>query len=117
MHAIRLSGHHSGDRSVAGRVTTALLAKRRRYNRLYMRLWRANPGHRAAELANRARWHYARKLRQALQGVGADLAQDTTLVCGFCRKAPPVTKVWRLEIRDSAPGGYAEVRVPYCGEC
>jgi hypothetical protein len=25
--------------------------------------------------------------------------------------------VWRLEIRDLAPRGYVEVRVPYCGEC
>ena len=117
MRATRLSGHHVGNRFAAGGLNHALLEKRRRYNRLYMRLWRANPAHRAAELANRARWHYARKLRQALQVVGADLAQDTTLVCGFCRTAPSITKVWRLEIRDSAPGGYAEVRVPYCGEC
>ena len=111
MHATRPSG------DPCERLSQALLAKRRRYNRRYMRVWRASPTHRAAELANRARYHYARKLRQTLQVVGADPPKNTRLVCGFCGSAPSIRKVWRLEIRDSAPGGYAEVRIPYCGDC
>lgn len=111
MRAIRPSGNPTE------RLSQALLAKRRRYNRVYMRLWRASPTHRAAELANRARYHYARKLRLALQMVGADPPRNTRLLCGFCRRAPSIRTVWRLEVRDSAPGGYAEVRMPYCGDC
>ena len=42
---------------------------------------------------------------------------DSDPYCGFCRKNRPITRVWRLEIRDLAPRGYVEIRVPYCGEC
>src|SRR5208282_1331085 len=51
----------------AERAQSALLAKRRRYNRLYMRSWRADPSHQAYERANRERWHYERKLRSAMR--------------------------------------------------
>jgi hypothetical protein len=98
----------------ADQARRALLEKRRRYNRLYMRAWRADPTHCAAERANRMRWHYERKLRESIR---IRAAGHATPVCGFCRRNPPVTKVWRLEIRDLAPRGYVEVRVPYCGEC
>ncbi len=115
-----------GDRSTASwqallagdfGVRAALVAKRRRYNRLYMRTWRANPAHLAAERANRERWHYERKLRSALKEHSAGDGDHSNPACGFCRRHPPVTKVWRLEIRDLAPRGYVEVRIPYCGEC
>lgn len=98
------------------RARRAPLEKRRRYNRLYMRAWRTHPANITAERQNRARWHYQRKLREALQRT-EDSDKKVNPVCGFCRKQQPVTKVWRLEIRDLAPRGYVEVRVPYCGEC
>lgn len=97
----------------AERARNAFLQKRRIYNRLYMRSWRADPRNRACEREHRAQWHYARKLRD-FDSHASDLGDP---VCGFCHKNPPVTKVWRLEIRDLAPRGYVEVRVPYCGEC
>jgi hypothetical protein len=100
----------------ADQARRAWLAARRRYNRLYMRAWRACPANMAAERRNRARWHYERKLRQAL-GNNLMCGKRAEPVCGFCRKLFPVTQVWRLEIRELAPRGYAEVRVPYCGEC
>jgi hypothetical protein len=98
-------------------VRRILVAKRRRYNRLYMRAWRAIAAHRAAERRNRVRWHYQRKLREALRFHESHADEHAQRVCGFCRKHPPITNVWRLEIRDLAPRGYVEVRVPYCGEC
>ena len=100
-----------------GRARQPLLEKRRRYNRLYMRSWRADPRHRARERAHRQQWHYERKLRDSLRAHHPYADDRGFPVCGFCRKHPPVTKVWRLEIRDLAPRGYVEVRVPYCGEC
>ena len=93
------------------------LARRRTYNRLYMRAWRANPAHLECDRANRARWHYARKLRQARPSAAGKERPRTAPVCGFCRRSWAVTRVPRLEICDLAPGGYAEVRVLYCGEC
>lgn len=98
------------------RAGRAWLAERRRYNRIYMRAWRAHPANLAAERRNRARWYYERKLREALSSA-IQAAKHAETVCGFCRKLAAVTQVWRLEIRDQSPRGYAEVRVPYCGEC
>ncbi len=101
----------------AERTPKALMQKRRRYNRVYMRHWRADPRHQAEERENRERWHYARKLRSArgeYQPYTGDYGEP---VCGFCRKSPVVARVMRLEVRDDAPRGYVEVRIPYCGEC
>jgi hypothetical protein len=107
----------SVNRARLGRAREALLEKRRRYNRLYMRSWRADPRHQACERAHRARWHYERKLRSALLTHDPHANDHGEPVCGFCRKSPPVTNAWRLEIRDLVPRGYVQVRVPYCGEC
>jgi hypothetical protein len=104
-------------RAPVGRARQPLLERRRRYNRLYMRSWRADPRHRARERAHRQQWHYERKLRDSLRAYDPYAGARGDPVCGFCRKSPPITKVWRLEIRDLAPRGYVEVRVPYCGEC
>jgi hypothetical protein len=67
--------------------------------------------------ANRERWHYERKLRSAQRNHYPFCDDHGELVCGFCRKSPVVARVPRLEIREYAPRGYVEVRVPYCGEC
>lgn len=117
MHASRFSAHCVRDIADSARLRSALLEKRRRYNRLYMRAWRADPAHLAVERANRERWHYERKLRNALSAGVSAAEKHATFLCGFCRKLPPVTRVRRLEIRHLAPRGYVEVRVPYCGEC
>jgi hypothetical protein len=107
----------SGSRALVVGMRHPLLEKRRRYNRLYMRSWRADPRHRARERAHREQWHYERKLRDSLRPYDPYADDRGVPVCGFCRKHPPVTKVLRLEIRDQAPRGYVEIRVPYCGEC
>jgi hypothetical protein len=117
MQSNRFSAHPLEYRSEALRAQHAFIEKRRRYNRLYMRSWRADPRHQACERANRERWHYDRKIREALRAQLACADVHADPVCGFCRKSPPITKVWRLEIRDLAPRGFVEVRVPYCGEC
>ncbi len=117
MQSNRFSAHPSEDRSPAVRMQRTFIEKRRTYNRLYMRSWRADPRHQACERENRERWHYERKLREALRARDRSADVHAGPVCGFCRKSPPVTKVWRLEIRDLAPRGFVEVRVPYCGEC
>jgi hypothetical protein len=114
-HAVSIE-HSSIRISRSERARRAWLAERRKYNRLYMRAWRAQPANSAAERRNRARWHYERKLREALRR-DLHVTKRAEPVCGFCRKLAPVTQIWRLEIRDLAPRGYVEVRVPYCGEC
>jgi hypothetical protein len=101
----------------AERAQSALVAKRREYNRLYMRSWRADPRHQAYERTNRERWHYERKLRNAMRIHHPYFDDHGHPVCGFCRRGPVVERVARLEIRDLAPRGYVEIRVPYCGEC
>jgi hypothetical protein len=117
MHCNRVSVISAKNYERNCRAQQVLLAKRRRYNRLYMRSWRADPRHQAYERANRERWHYERKLRSAQRNRHAYFDDRGELVCGFCRKSPVVSRVPRLEIRDFAPRGYVEVRVPYCGEC
>jgi hypothetical protein len=117
MHHNRLSAMSPMERARLLSVRDALIKKKRRYNREYMRSWRAVPGHQARERENRERWHYERKLREALRAHHRCAGDHREPLCGFCRKSPPITKVWRLEVRDLAPRGFVEVRVPYCGEC
>ena len=40
-----------------------------------------------------------------------------TAMCGICRRRPSITEVVRLRMREKAPDGYVEVRIPYCGQC
>ena len=117
MHCNRFSAVFQANDARAMRARRAVLEKRRRYNRLYMRSWRADPSHQAYERANRERWHYERKLRNAMRIHHPGFDDHGHPVCGFCRKGPVVARVPRLEIRDLAPHGYVEIRVPYCGEC
>ena len=85
---------------------------RRRYNREYMRRWRANPANLARERANRKEWHYLRKLRSAMAPL-----PEGRLLCAFCHRRASVRRVSRLEVVQGIPGGFVEVKVPYCGEC
>ncbi len=85
------------------------IEEKRRRNREYMRRWRADPRNRDHERASRQRWHYERKLRAA--------RRDERPVCGLCHKRRPVCQVQRLLLVEDHPGGFVEVRVPYCGQC
>jgi len=95
----------------------AIAARRRAYNRAYMRAWRADPRHRIRERATRQHAYYARKLRDALRERRPFTDDYGRPVCGLCRKLPPIYVVSRLRICDHTRGGYVSIRVPYCGEC
>jgi len=91
--------------------------QRRRYNREYMRSWRANPVNRIEERENRRRWQFERKLREALKSPAPFTNERGKPVCGFCRINPPLREIVRLQVSEIAPRGYVELRIPYCGEC
>lgn len=106
-----------GDRLRVDKGSKEFHERRREYNRLYMRAWRADPHHRASELTNRQRWHYERKLR-SIQCERRPFTDDSGHpVCGFCRKDPPVRVVMRLRITADAAARFVPIRVPYCGHC
>ena len=106
-----------GDRSRVEKGSREFVERRRAYNRLYMRAWRADPHHREGELRNRQRWHYERKLR-SVQSDHRPFTDDVGHpVCGFCRKDPPVREVMRLRISLDAAARFVPIRVPYCGNC
>lgn len=99
------------------RTHKALLEKRRRYNRQYMRSWRADPNHRNHERKNRKRWHYERKVRAARGSYARFMNEHGEPVCGFCRKNPVQTEIVRLQVSENAPHGYVKLRIRYCGTC
>jgi hypothetical protein len=98
-------------------VQEALLERRRRYNRRYMRHWRANLAHEALEREKRRQWYYERKAREAWEKLPPFTNNRGEPVCGFCWKRPPVTQILRLRISENGPHGYVQVRIPYCGQC
>jgi hypothetical protein len=105
------------DQSRVEKGSREFVERRRAYNRLYMRAWRADPRHREGELRNRERWDYERKLRRA-EGEPRPFTDEVGRpVCGFCRKDPPVREVMRLRISLDAAARFVPIRVPYCGNC
>ena len=90
---------------------------RRQYKREYMRRWRADAGRHARERSKRKEWYHGRKSREGCQNCGPGASDRGGRVCGFCRLRPSLKTVVRLQICESAPGGYVEVRIPYCGQC
>ena len=94
-----------------------LLAKRRGYNRAYMRRWRANPRHTAREQLIRRRSYHSRKVQKSQTPSRPYRNLYGKLFCAFCRKHPSVTQVTRLKISDADASRYVEIRLPYCGQC
>jgi hypothetical protein len=94
-----------------------LLKARREYKREYMRRWRSDPDHQRQERLNREQWYQRRKEHIPKLLPHARSRRRSRPTCGICRKRAPVTEIVRLQIRDDAPGGYRQVRIPYCGEC
>lgn len=90
--------------------------RKRRYKREFMRRWRANPDHRMRESLMRRKWNYDRKKRDASQ-LPPEINTRGNMKCAICGMLPPVTEVVRLRVSQTAPGGYVEVRLPYCGHC
>jgi len=99
------------------RELLALLRKRRKYNREYMRAWRASSQHKERDRANRQRWYYERKLRRALEKVRPHRGPHGERLCGYCGKLARIDEIARLEMCELARSGYVEVRFPYCGQC
>lgn len=92
---------------------------KRRYNREFMRRWRADPFHLAAERAQRRQRYYAvhKQRRMERRATSRPASEGDEKLCGFCWKRPALRKIVRLQVSESAPDGYVEVRIPYCGEC
>jgi hypothetical protein len=94
-----------------------LLRRKRQYAREYMRKWRSDPGHNELEHESRRRCYRERKLRAAADPLRATAKTNSPPVCELCRRRPSITEVVRLRMREKAPDGYVEVRIPYCGQC
>jgi hypothetical protein len=77
-----------------------------RYKRNYMREWRARPEKFNRERGNRQRAYAHQKL----------LRNDNHAprLCGFCRLRASVGRIIRLR---PVAHGFAEMLVPYCGQC
>ena len=117
MRVNRSTGHSSDNCGALQKAESTFLERRRRYNREYMRSWRADPRHRTHERDNRKRWHYQRKVRALRSSYGPSASDRGQPVCGLCRKNPSLTEIVRLRISENAPHDYVEMRIPYCGQC
>jgi hypothetical protein len=117
MRSVLVIGGSSESEARLHRDRIALAARRRAYNREYMRAWRSDPRHQARERVTRERAYYERKLRDALRERRPFTNDAGMPVCGLCGKLPPVAEILRLRICDHARGGYVPIRLPYCGQC
>jgi hypothetical protein len=95
----------------------ARLQGRRRYNRLYVRLWYANPAHFAQDSEKQQQWQYDRTIREAREKLLEFTNNCGERVCGFCRARLPITEVPGLRVCEEKRSGCLETRIPYCGEC
>ena len=102
-----------------GGCVSDAIEDRRRYNREFMRRWRADPFRLAAEQARRRERYYGgQKQRRIERAASSPHARERDKkLCGFCWKRPALKKIVRLQVSESAPDGYVKVRIPYCGEC
>jgi len=103
-------------RALAG-LSAEMLAARRQYNREYMRRWRAAIRNYEKERECRERAYFARKKLDAFEEFPAVTMTHDESVCGICRRLPATCEVMRLRISSRTPGGFVEVRLPYCGQC
>ena len=94
-----------------------LREEKRRYIREYMQRWRSRPEHQQLEHEGRRRSYRERKVRCAASALHSSANSAGALMCAICRKRPSTTTIVRLRLLDEAPYNYAEMRVPYCGEC
>ncbi len=97
--------------------SSAAVDARRISNSAYMRRWRANAKRRESELARRMARYYERKARKAQRKHRLSSKDRGNVVCAICSIRPSVGQVSRLRVSESAPSGFEEVLMPYCGEC
>ena len=110
---------NSLSRSVEKRCCEAEVEDKRRHNREFMRRWRADPFHLAAEKAKRRERYYAVQKQRKIEHESCSprVREQTARLYGFCFKRAAVRKIVRLRISENAPDGYVKVRIPYCGHC
>jgi hypothetical protein len=117
MRVRRLRAVRSKAETLREKADDKFIERRRRYNRRYMRGWRADPKHRLNERENRQRLHYERKVRGTEVSRAPFTNDGGKPVCGLCRKNPAIEEVVRLQVSKTTPCGFVELRIPYCGEC
>ena len=98
-------------------IQLRLREEKRRYIREYMRRWRSRPDHQQIEHQSRRRSYRERKVSRAEGATRSRANSAIASLCAICRKRPSTTTIVRLRLLDKAPYNYAEMRVPYCGEC
>ena len=98
-------------------IQLRLLEEKRRYIREYMRRWRSRPKHQELEHESRRRSYRERKVRCAAEATHSPANSAIASMCAICRRRPSTTTIVRLRPLEKAPYSYAEMRVPYCGEC
>ena len=101
----------------AGRALERKLEAHRRYNREYMRCWRADPAHRERERLARKCGYPGRKERRAVKNYRPYTNLRGEPICGFCRTKCAIAEVVRLLPTRRTRTGFVEIRLPYCGEC
>ncbi|MGH9714102.1 MAG: hypothetical protein ACRD5M_12465 [Candidatus Acidiferrales bacterium] len=95
----------------------ATIEMHRRYNRVYMRRWRADPRHHERERLARVRAQIDRTVHPRYGGRRLFLTRRGRAVCGFCWRGQPVKMVERLKITETTPGEFLRVHIPCCVEC
>lgn len=90
---------------------------RKKYNRSYMRQWRANaqpkPEKKSCRRGTNPRCPQGRFLPKSQ----SHPERHGSPLCGICGRVQAICAVTRLEITQESPGGFRIVRVPYCGSC
>jgi hypothetical protein len=94
-------------------------ADKRRQNREFMRRWRANPVHLAAEQARRRERYYAVQKQRGIERMSRSpqTRERDRKLCGLCSKRLAVRNIARLQVSDASADGYVKVVIPYCGHC
>jgi hypothetical protein len=102
----------------AGRTRAELRRERiRRYNREYMRRWRADPRNFQREHECRMRAYWRQKEKRSRGERRLYINRRGQPVCGFCWRRRPVRMTERLRISDEVRSGYVKVLIPCCEEC
>ena len=98
-------------------LSPEVLEIKRRYNREYMRRWRADLRNYERERQRRERAHMDRKMRAAFEEDVLPRYVQGQRACGICGRLPAKGSVIRLRICPWVRSGFVRVRLPYCGQC
>jgi hypothetical protein len=90
---------------------------RNRYNREYMRRWRATP-HKKPRKKRCLRGRNPRSTQGRFRAKSQIRAKnDGAPICGICRRQRAISVVTRFQLTQETESGFRAVRVPYCGLC